>query len=112
MRPLRIVIHTPLARPRPAWRFSLRCLVLGHEDSLQCVPGRMCLKCEGCGRETTGCRSVQPLVIPDASPRWSWQVVAIVDGGVALCRSGRNPRGDYPANPAHANPWPIQCPRF
>ena len=34
--------------------FSLRCLLMGHDDRLARSPARLWLLCDHCGRETTG----------------------------------------------------------
>jgi hypothetical protein len=36
------------------WPFNFRCLMLGHDDRIRRVPGRMYLECSECGRETHG----------------------------------------------------------
>jgi hypothetical protein len=35
-------------------KLSLGCLMSGHDDRIQRVPGRVFLKCAECGRETQG----------------------------------------------------------
>jgi hypothetical protein len=35
---------------------SLKCLMVGHDDSIRRAPARMYLECQECGRETTGWR--------------------------------------------------------
>jgi hypothetical protein len=34
--------------------FSMRCFLLGHDDSMVRAPERLWLRCEHCGRETSG----------------------------------------------------------
>jgi hypothetical protein len=34
--------------------FSIRCLLLGHDDSMVRAPERLSLRCDHCGRETSG----------------------------------------------------------
>lgn len=34
--------------------YSLKCLMLGHEDRMRWAPGRMYLECADCGRQTPG----------------------------------------------------------
>ena len=34
--------------------FSIRCLLLGHDDSMVRAPERLRLRCDHCGRETPG----------------------------------------------------------
>jgi hypothetical protein len=35
-------------------RFSLKCLICGHDDVLRRTPSRLFLQCDDCGRETGG----------------------------------------------------------
>ena len=37
-----------------AWLRRLRCGLTGHEMMLQFEPGRLSLRCHGCGKETPG----------------------------------------------------------
>jgi len=66
-------------------RFTVRCLMMGHDDRVRWARGRMYLECAGCGRETRGwnlldrsgnpvARSVSPRVSP---PRVRWIVSQI-----------------------------------
>ena len=34
--------------------FSIKCLLLGHDDSMVRAPERLWLRCDHCGRETAG----------------------------------------------------------
>ncbi len=34
--------------------FSIKCLLLGHDDSMVRAPERLWLRCDHCGRETSG----------------------------------------------------------
>ena len=55
-------------------RFTVRCLMMGHDDWVRRVPGRMYLECAECGRETRGWnlsdRAAKPVAQP-VSPRVS-----------------------------------------
>ncbi len=55
-------------------RFAVRCLMMGHDDRVRWVRGRMYLECAECGRETRGWnlsdRSGKPVAQP-VSPRIS-----------------------------------------
>jgi hypothetical protein len=34
--------------------FSMRCLILGHDDMIMRAPARLSLRCDHCGRQTPG----------------------------------------------------------
>lgn len=49
---------------------NARCLMLGHDDRVRRVPGRIYLECDECGRKTPGwdlTRTRGPV-----QPVWSW----------------------------------------
>lgn len=53
-------------------RFSLKCLIGGHDDVLRRTPSRLYLQCDECGRETGGWEITgrsDPSEINSASPR-------------------------------------------
>ena len=60
-------------------RVSVKCLVLGHDDLVRRVSGRMFLECVECGRETTGwilshcgeSETARPVATRESDRRWS-----------------------------------------
>jgi hypothetical protein len=47
----------------------VRCLMLGHDDRIRRVAGRMYLECAECGRETRGWNVTPDAVVPPAPGR-------------------------------------------